>query len=234
MCSSMNAQVSLNAGMGTIKGFTADNSHFGFHAGLELPRNNDVTFYGRFGHYFSRVNQNSEQNVTVYKEDLNIPDSLLPWTLQVPRSRTMNYTTIEGGTRYYIGNDYDNGFSAYGGTNFMLLFNSVKQEYGNSFVDPTNTITDPNYTWQNDYVFDSNNPITGVEERGRIINLAVGIQGGLKYSIPNVGTAYFDVGAQYIILAAHSNYIAEQEFFEGGQFSQLMFLFTVGFRKDLY
>ena len=234
MCSSMNAQVSLSAGMGTIKGFTSDNSHFGFHGGLELPRNNDVTFYGRFGHYFSRINENSEQMITVYKEDYTIPDDVLPYNIQVPRSRTMNYTTIEGGTRYYIGNDYDNGFSGYGGTNFMLLFNSVKEEYGNSFEDPYNIITDPNYTWQNDYVVDPNNPGTGGEERGRIINLAVGIQGGLKYTIPAVGTAYFDIGAQYIILATASNSIAEQEFFDGGQFSQLMFLFTVGFRKDLY
>ena len=52
---SLDAQISLSAGMGTINGFSSENAHFGFHGGLELPRNNDVTLYGRFGHYFSRV-----------------------------------------------------------------------------------------------------------------------------------------------------------------------------------
>jgi len=147
----------------------------------------------------------------------------------------MNYTTLEGGTRYYIGNDYDNGFSGYGGTNFMLLFNTVKQTYGASFIDPSNTITDENYTWQNDYVFDTNNPDSDVEDRGQIINLAIGLQGGLKYTIPAVGTAYLDIGAQYIIYATTSNTLASQEFDPNtGQFSRLVFLFTLGFRKDLY
>jgi hypothetical protein len=230
---SLNAQVSLSAGMGSIRGFSSENSFFGLHGGLELPRNNDVTFYGRFGHYFSRVNKETEQTVTVYKQDLTIPDDVLPYNIQVPLSRSMNYTTFEGGTRYYIGNDYDNGFSGYGGTNFMLLFNTVKESYGDSFTDPWGVITDENYTWQNDYSPDSfgNN---SSDERGRIISLALGLQGGLKYTIPAIGTAYFDISGQYAVLALANNSIAEQEFTSNGQFSQLFFVFTVGFRKDLY
>ena len=212
---SLNAQVSVSAGMGTINGFTSENAHFGFHAGLELPRNNDVTFYGRFGHYFSRPDETQYTN-TVILQDLN--DITMPYQLQVYYNSSFNYTTFEGGTRYYIGNDYDNGFSAYGGTNGMLVFNSVKLQYAKTDISGT-------YEWENDYALSSAD-----EDRGLIIGIAVGLQGGVKYSIPAIGTAYFDVSGQYSILAQGNNVIASNT----NQYSQLFFIFTVGFRKDLY
>jgi len=215
---SLNAQVSLSAGMGMVNGFSTDKSFFGLHGGIELPRNNDVTFYGRFGHYFSRPDD-VQNTGTVILQDLT--NTTLPYQLQVHSSSTFNYTTVEGGTRYYIGNDYDNGFSAYGGTNFMLLFNKVKLEYEKEDITGT-------YEWADDYALSSTD-----EDRGVIIGLALGIQGGLKYTIPAVGTAYFDVSGQYSIVAAANNSIAQQEM-HNGQFSPLFFVFTVGFRKDLY
>jgi len=63
-----------------------------------------------------------------------------------------------------------------------------------------------------------------------IIGLSIGLQGGLKYTIPAVGTAYFDVGGQYSILGQANNATASNT----NQYSQLFFVFTVGFRKDLY
>ena len=190
ICSSLNAQVSLSAGMGMINGFTSENSHIGFHGGIELPRNNDVTFYGRFGHYFSRSEETQGTN-TVILQDLN--NITLPYQLQVHYNSTFNYTTFEGGTRYYLGNDYDNGFSAYGGTNGMLVFNSVKLEYDKTDITGQ-------YEWENDYAFASTE-----EDRGLIIGIAVGLQGGVKYTIPTIGTAYFDVSVQYAILAKGNN-----------------------------
>ena len=214
-CLSINAQVSLNAGMGSVSGFTTDQSHFGFHAGFELPRNNDVTFYGRLGHYFSR-SEDEGTTRTVIIQDLN--NVILPYQLQVNARESFNYTTIEGGTRYYLGNDYDNGFSAYGGTNGMLVFNTVKLNYDKRDITGT-------YEWENDYAL-----TTSDEDRGVIMGIAVGLQGGVKYTIPAIGTAYFDVSGQYSILAQGSNTIANGT----NQYSQLFFVFTVGFRKDLY
>ena len=215
MCSSMNAQVSLSAGMGMINGFTAENAYFGIHGGLELPRNNDVTFYGRFGHYFSRADE-MQNTTTVILQDLN--NTTLPYQLQVYSNSSFNYTTFEGGTRYYIGNDYDNGFSAYGGTNGMLVFNTVKLEYAKTDITGQ-------YEWGNDYALASTD-----EDRGLIIGIALGLQGGLKYTIPAIGTAYMDISGQYSILAQGNNGLA----YESPGYSQLFFVFTVGFRKDLY
>lgn len=214
-CLSLNAQVSLSAGMGSVSGFTTDQSHFGFHAGVELPRNNDVTFYGRLGHYFSRSKDEGTPQ-TVIIQDLN--NVSIPYQLQVNARESLNYTTIEGGTRYYLGNDYDNGFSAYGGTNGMLFFNTVKLDYDKTDITGT-------YEWENDYALP-----TSDEDRGLILGIAVGLQGGLKYTIPAIGTAYFDVSGQYSILAQGSNTLANNS----EQYSRLFFVFTLGFRKDLY
>ena len=226
--SSINAQVSFSAGTGMVNGFGPEKkSFFGLHGGIELPRNNDVTFYGRFAHYFSRP-EGSTQTTSVTIQDLT--NTNLPYSLLVDYNQTYNYTTFEGGTRYYLGNDYDNGFSAYGGTNFMLVFNSIKINYeNNGYFEALNQDTQEIETyihenWENDYQLNSAN-----DSRGLIMNLAIGLQGGLKYTIPAVGTAYFDVSGQYSILVAPSS---EQLY--TSQHSPLFFVFTVGFRKDLY
>ena len=212
---SLNAQVSISAGMGGVNGFSTSKSFFGLHGGLELPRNNDVTFYGRFGHYFSRPDD-IQNTTTVILQDLT--NTSLPYQLQVYSNSTFNYTTIEGGTRYYIGNDYDNGFSAYGGSNFMLLFNTVKLEYEKTDITGT-------YEWEDDYAL-----ISSDEDRGLWMSIALGLQGGLKYTIPAIGTIYGDVSGQYIVYGSPNNETAVNT----NLFSQLFFVFTVGFRKDLY
>ena len=132
-------QVSVNAGTSFLKGFTTEKSFFGLNGGIELPRSNDITFYARVGHYFPKYED--QVNSTVVTA-VNLTTT--PYNLQVNYQSKMNYTTIEGGTRYYLGNDYDNGFSLYGGGNFMLYFNSIKRDYETE--DATGT-----YTWENNY-----------------------------------------------------------------------------------
>ena len=100
----------------------------------------------------------------------------------------------------------------------MLVFNSVKLNYDKTDITGT-------YEWENNYSVPSNE-----ENEGIIIGIAVGLQGGVKYSIPALGTVYFDVSGQYSILAQGSNTVANST----NQYSQLFFVFTLGFRKDLY
>ena len=206
------SQVSLNAGTGFLKGFRTNKPFYGFSAGVELPRSNDVTFYGRIGYYFPQHEQ------TVYTSNVTaINMTTSPYNLQVNYQSKTNYTTIEGGTRYYLGNDYDNGFSLYGGGNFMLYFNSVKRDYEK--MDATGT-----YDWENKYQLSTDEP-----SKGKIISLAFGLQGGMKYTIPATGTFYFDVGGHYSIFGQASNNNISTTLY-----SPIFFTFNIGYRKDLY
>ena len=124
LVSNLQSQVSLSLGTGVLKGFGVPKTFYGFQGGFELPKNNDVTFYARLGYYFPR-NENETMTANVTAIDLTTS----PYNLSVNYLSSTNYTTIEGGTRYYLCNDYDNGFSVYGGSNFMLIINSVKNNY---------------------------------------------------------------------------------------------------------
>jgi hypothetical protein len=207
------SQISLNAGTGLIKGFTVPKPFFGFHGGIELPRSNDETFYGRIGYYFPQK-EDITFSTYVTAADVNTQ----PNVLTVNYVTKTNYFTIEGGTRRYLGNDYDNGFSLYGGTNAMLVFNTVKRDYEK--YDATGQ-----YQWEPNYLTSPSE-----QDKGNVLSLAVGLQGGLKYTIPAAGTLYFDINGQYAIFGKANNVTASNT----NLYSQLFFSFNVGFRKDLY
>ena len=211
-----NSQISINAGTGILKGFTVPKPFFGFHCGLELPRANDVTFYGKLGYYFP---QKEEGTDFTYVTATNPNAS--PQMLSVNYVTKANYVTIEGGTRRYIINDYDNGFSLYGGSNFMLVFNTVKRDYEK--LDVTGT-----YQWEQNYQTDINE-----QNKGSILSVAAGLQGGLKYTVPATGTVYFDINGQYALFGKANNLTALNAS-NTILYSQLFFTFNVGFRKDLY
>lgn len=209
----LNGQVSLSVGTGPLKGFGIPKSFYGFHGGFELPRNNDVTFYIRLGYYLPRK---EDDVLTTNVTAIDLTTS--PYNLSVNYLTSTNYTTIEGGTRYYLGNDYDNGFSIYGGSNFMLILNSVKRKYEKTDVSGL-------YEWENKYeLFGSE------EQKGTIVSVALGLQGGVKYTIPARGTIYADITGSYALFGRASNTTASNS----NLYAPMIFIFNVGFRKDLY
>ena len=54
LAGNVSAQVSFNAGSSTLKGFGTEKWFTGFHLGVEVPRDDAMSFYGRFTHHFSR------------------------------------------------------------------------------------------------------------------------------------------------------------------------------------
>ena len=208
------SQFSFNAGTGILSGFSSNDEGVfgGLHLGFEVPRNNDVTFYGRASYYFkkSQVSQVYTQALidpTIYDPIQQLP----PLTLDVNSFTSTDITIIEGGTRYYLGNGFDNGFSAYGGTNMGISF------YGVSY----NQIADYDTTLYY--------PIGLTEDKGSIFSLFVGLQGGVKYTIPAIGSIYFDITGSYAIIAQ-----ASSQSVPSTHYSPLLFAFNIGFRKDLY
>ena len=207
---SAHSQYGIGGGFSTLSAF-GKNSYGGFHLGVELPRDNEVSMYMRASFYAKRTADPLTQGT--YSIGLQNIDPLDLTFMTVNTASTFNYTTFDGGMRYYILDGYDNGFALYGGSNIMGIMNKAKFKL-DSFDDSKYRL-----------------PV-GTELTGTILNLAVGLSGGAKYTISGVGSFYFDATLDYLILKIPSNQVA----IDIGNmfFSPLLFTFNVGFRKDLY
>ena len=208
------AQVSVMGGMNMLKSFSPEKPFGGFHIGLEIPRDDAVSIYGRYSHNFS---QSASFNIptgaiTLEPRDLS---SGLPYDFIGATPRT-NYHIIEGGTRYYLGDGFDYGFAAYGGSNLMVIFNKIKLDY-----DPYDEV---------DYRIYEEQTYVG---EGSYFSLGFGLGGGVKYTMAPYGTFYFDLNVNYLILGQPSTIEVQNTAYGYGRLlSPFLFNFNLGFRKD--
>jgi hypothetical protein len=185
----------------------------GLHAHVEIPRSADVTLYGRINYLFPKANYDSLTSyVTAINQNTN------PYILAVNSRFKTSYFTLEGGNRYYIGNDYDNGFAGYGGSGIIIGLGKVRKVYEATDVSGQ-------YNWEQTHQPDA----TDLTE-GRVITLGGFLQGGVKYTIPAIGTIYSDISLNYLLLANFNNNTAASTDY----ISPLFFNFAIGFKKDLY
>jgi hypothetical protein len=211
LASNLFSQLSLNGGLGTLNGFGVKKTFFGLNLGLEYPKSNQTTIFGRIAYYFPR---NEDDSTQAYASAIST--TTFPYTLQRNYIVSTGYLTIEGGTRYYLLNGYDNGFSIYGGSTILVCVNKIKRNYG-----------DWNYTYN-----EANYENYG-DAKGTILNLGVGLQGGLKYSFPSIGTFFCDLSGNYLIIRQASNGMVNES--TNYPFnSAMLFTFNLGFRKDFY
>lgn len=202
----LSAQFGLSGGMNTIFAFGAPKPYLGLHIGGEIPRDDAVTFYGRLSTYLG--NKDTVPGLVF----ANAIDPMTnPYQQTVYYTSKMNYTVLEGGTRYYLGDGYDSGFGLYGGSNFSLILNSVKRKYGDydqvKYSLPTTELP-----------------------KGMIFNLGVGLSGGVKHTFAGIGTVYFDVNFTYLLLSQASNTTAQST----NLYKPLIFNFGLGFRREFY
>ena len=202
-----NTQVGLSGGISTIKAFGVPKPYTGIHLGVEIPRDDAVTFFLRGTGYFGN-NSNDLYYTYVTARDF----STVPYQQQVNYTTKLNYSVIEGGTRYYWGDGYDAGFGLYGGSNMSVIFNSVKRNY-DDYDEVKYEMADTELS------------------KGSIFNIGVGLGGGVKNMFAGIGTLYFDMNFSYLILSLPSNNTASQV---GDMYSPLLFNFALGFRKELY
>lgn len=208
LASNLFSQLSLNGGLGTINGFGVKKTFFGLNLGLEYPRSNQTTIYGRFSYYIPRNNEDS------IKE--NVYSTTPPYSLIRNYIVSTGYLTLEGGTRSYLINGYDNGFSIYGGSTILVCVNNIKRKY-EDWKHPENESDFENYG----------------DTKGTILNLGVGLQGGLKYTFPSIGTFFCDLSGNYLIIRQASNGVVNES--TNYPFnSAMLFTFNLGFRKDFY
>ncbi|MDG1334212.1 MAG: hypothetical protein P8P74_17900 [Crocinitomicaceae bacterium] len=201
---SVSAQVSFNAGSSTLKGFGTDKWFTGFHVGVEVPRDDAMSFYGRYTHHFARTGDSLAVSAVAMET------TTTPYVLSVMSSSQMNYNIFEGGTRYYLGDGFDFGFAGYGGTSFMIVYNKVKTKYTD--FDETK------------YEIDGS-----TSRDGAIFSLGAGLLGGVKYTVPRVGTFYSDFSVSYMLLGQ-----ASENSTYTGLYSNLFFGINIGYRRDLF
>jgi hypothetical protein len=213
------AQFSVGGGLGLNTFMRSSNTsapHLrmpSLYATFELPRSGDVTFFGRIDYSLPKANFDT---LSTYVTAIN--QSTTPYALLVNYQARTNYFLFEGGNRYYLINDYDNGFSLYGGTGFVFGLGTVKNHFEK--YDQSNT-----YQWEGSYTLD--NSLIG---KGTILMFGAFLQGGLKYTIPAVGTLFTDISGYYLLVGSGSNSIAASTQY----YSPLFFNFSIGFKKDFY
>lgn len=200
---SVSAQFSINGGVNSLKAFGVPGLYGGLHLGLEIPREDGISIYGRFSHYFSKDAQDS---IFTTGTAIN-PATTFPTVVTGRGTASMNYTIIEGGTRYYLGDGFDYGWAAYGGTTLKLIFNGVRTNF--------ETIDQSLYT------------VDGGGD-GTILNFGVGLNGGVKYTRAPLGTFYADLGLSYILFSA-----ASTTNINASLYSPIFFDFSIGYRRDL-
>ena len=126
----LTAQFSYGGGLNLTRFFntqTIQNQSLsmpGIHGHLEIPRSGDVTLYGRVSYLFPKANYDT---LTSYVTAID--DNINPYILAVNSRFKTSYLMIEGGNRYYIGNDYDNGFAGYGGSGISVGIGQVRKSY---------------------------------------------------------------------------------------------------------
>ena len=148
--------------------------------------------------------RNTERDSTLYDIEVTDPEFGFVSVINTNGVTKMDYHIIEGGTRYYIVNGFDYGWGAYGGASVMLMFNSVKVVFG-----------DPQFR-------------NNTSRNGTVFSVGVGVGGGVKYSLARFGTIYLDGSVNYKILNQ-----ASQQYVSGELFSNLIFNFNLGIRKDI-
>lgn len=200
------AQFGLSGGLDVLKAFGNSKPYVGMHFGGEFPRSDQQSIYARISLY---AKQKELVKGSTFIQAIN--QTIFPNSMTLGYLNSMNYTIFEGGNRYYLGDGYDSGFGAYGGGNFMLVFNSVKRKYDD--YDQTK------------YALSSTEL-----PKGSIFNVGVGLSGGLKHTLVGLGTFYVDAGFAYLLVSSASNTTAQSS----NLYAPLLFSFNLGFRKDFY
>ncbi len=204
------AQYGLTGGISFLRPFGVQSTFVGLKLGGEIPKDNENSIYVNATFYGKKRLDPSLGTTTIQLENIDPNDYSLKF---VSTDSYFNYITVDGGNRYYLIDGYDSGFSLYGGSNLMGIINFAKMKI-------------PDYD-QSKYRLPQNQSLNG-----SVISLGVGFTGGAKYSVPAVGTFFFDVVADYMILGMSSNQTASDI---GNHFySPILFSFNFGFRKDFY
>lgn len=202
------AQTGVAGGATLVKGIGYSGVYSGIHLGVEIPRDDMVSFFGRI---ITTLPNSVNDSIRVEAID---PTTTFPSTKYVPCKFSNSVFNIQAGTRYYLGNGYDYGLSAYGGSIFELATLGVRKK--SDAYDETK------------YQFISSSG-TAYTNKGRTIAVSLGLNAGIKYNT-YFGVLYFDITGSYSLFGIGTNALAT----DYSRYSPLNVTFNLGFRKDIF
>lgn len=168
---------------------------------VDVPKTKAIAIYGKLGYYFPVKYADSNAYV------IAIDPMTSPYQRSAQNSTKISTFSLQGGTKYFVGNDYNVGFSGQFDTHFRLLISSVKSTltgYDASLYKP-----DPS-AQQNSSNYKS-------------IGLFAGASAGAKYSKP-WGTIFASASLDLLL---YTNRITPLS-------SMFIFGFHIGYRRDIY
>lgn len=173
----------------------------GISIAIEIPRNETIIPFGKLGYYLPQRIHNPDGATLVAIDPMTNP-----YQSSTTLSTKVNTISLEIGTRYFLGNDYDIGLAAMLETKIRLLVSPISEEVGD--FDATKYQVDPTANYGDRYTS---------------LTVFAGFGAGIKYSQP-WGTIFTLAGLDLLILGNVASPIT----------STMMFSMQVGFRRDFY
>lgn len=177
-----NSQVLIGGGASTQNGLNTGYWGHGINAFAEIPTNTTQTILIRFKY----LNFNDKVDTTGYVNEFETPGEVLETTKYVSKNSLFDLTI---GRRAYFINDYDIGFSAYGGIYLGLSVAPTKQSI-RGFDELYAEAPAPGFA-RTQF---ANVPYT-------YFYVKTEFNGGLCYNLPLGNAVYFDAGFDYILLS---------------------------------
>jgi hypothetical protein len=197
----LNGQYSIGGGFSTFNSTNSGITRVGLHLFYENPHNEVTSFYLR-----------SLFTLPVTRFDslsLSTLEPGFPSFASVGRERITTYIAVDGGTRRYIFNTYDSGFSIFGHLHLKGVLASYKErveEYNEDVYQP-NDATAPD---------------------GLALLLGIGADIGFKYQLPYTGSFLFEAGFDTF------QRLSDPVFILGNEIGVLGLTFNISYRHDIF
>jgi hypothetical protein len=207
----LNAQVGIFGGTSIYKSAYVKGFYTGLQLGAEVPRDDMVSFFGRVTATLPQVSID-----TIRLEAID-PTTTFPSVINAEAKFKNSVVNFQFGTRYYLGNGYDYGLSAYGGSIFEISALTVKRTTTESYDETKYQFVSPDA------------PPQPYSQRGSVFLVNLGLSAGVKYNF-YFGLVYFDVTGSYNLFPVFTNALSR----DYGRASAINFTMNLGFRKDIF
>src|SRR5690554_600701 len=214
------AQFSLGGGVSTFHGINLPVNRIGGNIFLEVPRTPENTLFVRAAYMLPNKDR---QTLGLYEKEGFTPTDENLTTEKVTKT---SYFAVDGGTRYYLFNQYDIGFAVFAGGHIKGILSSYSYNYHlDKGLNPDDYLADQAPSSSGGV--SPPEPIRNLNPQYSLL-FAFGGTIGVKYQLPIRGALMFDMGLE-VITRLYDPYAIL-----GNDISPLSVSFNLGYRFDWY